>query len=133
MRIAKTGDDGVLYNVARGVEEDIGKLLESLESSLTGVDLRLLDLENVNTSAGGVGTYAFLGNTIQTVYNPGDLIAGSSLEYGSAIAYNASSSTTTTLDNDLSGTNPAGTWQCMGYMHSDINNWQHVTLWLRVS
>jgi len=95
------------------------------------------------TSAGGVGTYAFLRNTTDADYDFGATLAGSSL-YPAGIAYrntywvvytNASSTLRQGIPVNKT-TNPSGTWQCMG-VSSNIGDGtdytQSVTLWVRTS
>ena len=65
------------------------------------------------TSVGAVGTYAFLVRNLNTaVINPGDIIAGSNLVYGSVDSVNAYNYDT--LVYGSSGTSPSGTWRSMG-------------------
>ena len=74
-------------------------------------------------SAGAVGSYAFLRAASGTSsYNPGDTLAGSSLDYASA-------------DGGVtSTTSPAGTWRCMGRGgYNSSAGIQIGTLWLRIS
>ena len=58
---------------------------------------------NANAAAGDVGTYGFMQQASgDTVYNPGDVLAGSSLRYSDATGR-------------LGATVPSGNWRCMGY------------------
>jgi len=59
---------------------------------------------NANAATGDIGTYAFMQQaTGDTIYNPGNTLAGSSLRYSDATGrmYTVS--------------NPSGNWRCMGY------------------
>jgi hypothetical protein len=58
---------------------------------------------NANAAVGDIGTYGFMQQASgNTVYNPGDTLAGSSLRYSDATGR-------------LGATTPAGNWRCMGY------------------
>jgi len=70
-------------------------------------------------TAGAVGSYAFLAETASTTRNPGDTLAGSSLEWA-GVSSGASTN---------SGTSPSGTWRCLGFKNAA----NQATLWLRVS
>lgn len=72
-----------------------------------------------NNSAGGIGSYALMlrtGGTAQ--YNPGSVIAGSSLTYTTAGANN-------------SGITASGSWQCMGFVSAGSTSSGATTTWLR--
>jgi hypothetical protein len=74
-------------------------------------------------SVGAVGTYAFLGRLLSanTVYaTPGTTKPGSELQYSTSSA-------------QLSGSSPAGTWRCMGYMVGPGVDFERATVWLRIS
>lgn len=58
---------------------------------------------NANAAVGDVGTYGFMQQASgNTVYNPGDTLAGSSLRYSDCTGR-------------LGATTPSGNWRCMGY------------------
>lgn len=85
-------------------------------------------------SVGAVGTYAFLTRTYFTSFtnNPGDTLAGASLRYSGAGYVGGNPA------GGISGTAPAGTWRCMGFMQgtTDACNFVVVytgTIWLRIS
>ncbi|MBA1211527.1 phage tail fiber domain-containing protein [Pseudomonas oryzihabitans] len=65
-------------------------------------------------SAGEIGTYGMFQTVDGYNRNPGDLIGGGGLRWGS--------------HNSVSGSSPTGTWRCCGY-----GNQGGVTLWLRVN
>ena len=95
-------------------------------SALTGV---------VSTTAGAVGTYAYLVNTgIDTSISQGTSIAGSSLRYSG----HSSDSLTTSTDNwsvshTVGGANPSGTWRSMGSRGTSVGRNYFQTLFLRIS
>ncbi len=82
------------------------------------------------TSAGAVGTYAFLVRNYNSAFiNPGDSIAGSSLVWGSMDAVNPY--IYETLVYGQSGTSPSGTWRHMGKSTSGLQTKGNV--YLRIS
>ena len=82
------------------------------------------------TSAGAVGTYAFLvRNSNSGSITQGQSIAGSSLVYGSVDAVNPY--IYETLVYGLSGTSPSGTWRAMGKTTSTLAT--KGTVYLRIS
>lgn len=91
---------------------------------------------SLNTTAGAVGTYAFLGETTTTDTAVGGTQSGSSLRYSGVSA-------TTTFNSgykDGSGTgstgttnSASGTWQCMGQSGPTTNPYYGLTLWMRIS
>lgn len=74
---------------------------------------------NAALAVGGIGTDAFLWNTVSETVNPGTTRAGSTLEYSNA-------------NGQTSGTSPAGTWRCMGYCFTGSGS-PRSTLWRRIS
>ena len=82
------------------------------------------------TSAGAVGTYAFLVRNSNTAsITEGQSISGSSLVYGSVDAVNPY--IYETLVYGLSGTSPSGTWRAMGKTTSGLAT--KGTVYLRIS
>ena len=82
-------------------------------------------------SVGAVGTYAFLGRTVQTATAQGATVAGSALRYCSISHSDNTWSTQTGQVGALGSTTaPAGTWRCMG--RSDAIG-AMATVWLRIS
>jgi hypothetical protein len=78
---------------------------------------------------GQLGTYAMLGRNISPgVYAvAGATIAGSQLQYASV------QSVTTPTQVILSGSNPDGTWRCMGHMENTTGGASNVaTMWMRI-
>ena len=88
-----------------------------------------------STTAGAVGTYAYLVNTgIDTSISQGTSIAGSSLRYSG----HSNDSLTTSTDNwsvshTAGGANPSGTWQSMGSRGSSVGRNYFQTLYVRVA
>lgn len=68
---------------------------------------------------GDRGTYAMLYNNTGSAFNPGDTTAGSNLVFAAADG------------NTGPGTQPSGTWKCMGYSAATGNGATSTTLWLR--
>jgi hypothetical protein len=91
-------------------------------SALTGV--------GGSTTAGAVGTYAFL-FSFATVLNPGTNVGGGSLRYGAVSGANASNNSGHSVTN-AGGTAPSGTWQCMGQKASGYYTYP-ATLFVRIS
>lgn len=97
-------------------------------------------------SAGGVGTYAWLGfNASGTNISVNGTVAGSSLRYA-GIGYSRSPSDTSTLSGNVDATQhqnstPSGTWRAMGSQrgtgvldgNGDGTTRFPATLWLRIS
>ena len=86
--------------------------------------------------AGGVGTYAFLGDASDGNTAAGGTKAGSSLRYAGAVR--SGNNTWNYLNNPAPGTlasgTPSGTWRCMGYNYtSSYDGYFGLTLWLRIS
>ena len=96
-------------------------------SALTGV--------GPSTTAGAVGTYAYLVNTgVDTSISQGTSIAGSSLRYSG----HSNDSLTTSTDNwsvshTAGGANPSGTWQSMGSRGSSVGRNYFQTLYVRIA
>mgnify|MGYP000969114314 CR=1 FL=1 len=80
-------------------------------------------------SAGGVGTYAFLGNSSAGTITTGSTYAGSNLKYAGFVSLNALNDNTAA---DIGGASPAGTWRAMGYA-ATINYRLPSTLFVRIS
>jgi len=100
------------------------------EGAVGAPRLQFPALDAAFSTVGGVGSYAFLGRSISlgTYANPGDVIAGSQLQYASV------QSTPMAAQVQLSGTSPAGNWRCMGQMENTTGAAAEVaTMWLRVS
>jgi hypothetical protein len=80
-------------------------------------------------SVGAVGTYAFLRYIvpISTTVNPGDTLAGSSLNYASMA--------TTSIGFPSVGSAASGTWRLMGYMNnSSVDSTSaRISVFLRIS
>jgi hypothetical protein len=78
---------------------------------------------DLDTTAAGVGTYAFLENLSSTSRIHGDTLAGSSLEW-------------TSVNGSIGGGggSPAGTWRCMGNATGtgSTAQWRR-TVWMRIS
>ena len=89
--------------------------------------LQFAALDAEFSTAGGVGTYAFLGGSIPPgiFANPGDVSSG--LQYASI------QSTTTAAQVQL-GVVAAGNWRCMGQMENSTGGAADVaTMWMRIS
>ena len=73
---------------------------------------------NASSAVGAVGTYALM--SCASALNPGDTIAGSSLNYSSA-------------GSQVSGVTVSGTWRCMGRVNPTGSSSDNVSLFLRIS
>jgi len=97
--------------------------------STTPTTTQVLDA-TAGASTGDVGTYAFLIRAsvgISTTYaNPGDTKPGSEMSYSSIAS--ATGLITT-------GTNPSGTWRCMGFARNTSTTVSQAvaTSWMRIS
>lgn len=80
-----------------------------------------------SSTAGAVGTYAFLGRANATI-TTGTAYAGSSLQYISVGGDTGDSNDSLGI---LSGFAPSGTWRCMGYLANTARNTG--TLFLRIA
>ena len=80
------------------------------------------------TTAGAVGTYAWLGGGSIPHSSTGINVAGSTLVYASVDSVNAYNYNT--VSNGVTGGAPAGTWRCMG---STTSLAFRATLFLRIS
>ena len=76
-----------------------------------------------STTAGAVGTYAFLTYNDQTAMYPGATKAGSSLKYNNAVG---------TWGYASGFTSPSGTWRIMGYGMPYDNNYS-TSVFVRIS
>ena len=113
----------------------------ALGSTATTAGTDWVNSRIAGSSAGAVGTYAFLHNTTSADYAPGATLAGSSLKY-SAISilnwdlYTASSGSAQTVGGSYASTSPDGTWRCMG-VGSNLflggSPSKAASLWLRIS
>jgi len=81
------------------------------------------------TSAGDVGTYAFLGKPSAGTFTTGTTYAGSGLKYSGFVSVNTFNDNTAA---DVNGTTPSGTWRAMGFA-ANISNRVPSTLFLRIS
>lgn len=80
---------------------------------------------NLDTTAGAIGTYAYLWYTGGITVDPGDLASGAILYYAGA-----------TDSDDPNGnyfvTNVGGTWRCMGYLSGGADPVHTRTVFIRV-
>jgi hypothetical protein len=100
------------------------------EGAVGAPRIQFAALDTAFSTVGGLGSYAFLGRNISPgIYAaPGDVIAGSQLQYASIQSAGAAAQV------QLSGTNPAGTWRCMGQMENGTGGAADVaTMWLRIT
>ena len=81
------------------------------------------------TSAGAVGTYAFLANRTGTANNAGETEAGSNLYYGGI------RDTQVNTAGNIYGVSLSGTWRLMGELGSSVNLGDNsaFSVWLRIS
>jgi len=86
-----------------------------------GTPAAIAAIMNASLDVGGIGTYAFLGDTVNEAIGPGVTRAGSSLRYTQANGQYLSSPT------------PAGTWQQMGSIITSTDASNRSTLWLRIA
>lgn len=84
-----------------------------------------------STTAGDVGTYAFLMYTGGSTLDPGQSVSGSSLRYGSVSSNNLLNTSGYSVTNTGS-TTPSGTWRCMGEKPSGYYTYP-ATLYVRIS
>ncbi|MEI8035583.1 MAG: hypothetical protein WCH96_08930, partial [Betaproteobacteria bacterium] len=96
---------------------------------LTGGAITTSGTIALQSTAGAVGTYAFLDQNFGT-YGPGSTIAGSKLKW--AMVKETVTGGTIIINN---GSSPSGTWQCMGYsaQYCDCGAAGSATLWLRIA
>lgn len=130
---AGSGDDSGDIIFQNSSAAEIGRLSRDLGSAQFVVRFSSSDTNKVLThnenigshtaalGVGGIGTYALLKEDNATNRAPGDLLAGSALQYSPA-----------------SGAIPAiayasGTWRCMGFKYGGATPTDRVTLWLRVA
>jgi len=72
-----------------------------------------------NQSAGNNGVYGLMWANTNVIYNPGDTVAGSKLNWSNANGTNT-------------GGTPNGTWMCMGYSYTGSGT-PRVCLWKRIA
>jgi hypothetical protein len=134
---AESGSNaGSDFNLGR--YNDAGALIATTFSIVRSTGLALF--ENLSpaslvtgSTAGAVGTYAWLGETTTVATATNGTRAGSSLRYGgvlSAASYtNDFPAATSFIGN---GGTPSGTWRCMGRAHNSGTDYP-ATLWVRIS
>ena len=88
------------------------KIKAAIDSLGTQVTTANVTTAIASSTAGGVGTYAFLGTSGVTLF-PGLTYAGSSLQY---ISVGADTGESNDNIGRLSGVLSSGTWRCMGYL-----------------
>lgn len=91
---------------------------------------------SLNTTAGAVGTYAFLGETTTTDTAVGGTQSGSNLRYSGVSAtatFNSGYKDGTATGSTGTTNTPSGTWQCMGQSGPTTNPYYGLTLWLRIA
>lgn len=81
------------------------------------------------TSAGAVGTYAYLANRTGTANNAGETEAGSNLYYGGI------RDTQVNAGGNIYGGSTSGTWRLMGNLGSSVSGGDNsaFSVWLRIS
>jgi hypothetical protein len=100
-------------------------------------------------TAGGVGTYAFLGTTTTGDYLPGSTLAGSSLRYAYIHRFQLNDQATAswangnqagiTLRPETAPSAPSGTWRSLGHARysqttgADDYYYYPATLWVRIA
>jgi hypothetical protein len=94
--------------------------VNSFNTRIGAVTLTNADVLTANASSavGAVGTYALM--YCASALNPGDTIAGSSLNYSSA-------------GSQASGVTVSGTWRCMGRVNPTGSASDQVSLFLRIA
>ena len=111
--------------------------------SWNGSDYDWIDAGGGSTTAGDVGTYAFLISASTSDFTFGSTLAGSSLRPSGITTKTGSSSVTTANLNagyvSTQNTTQAGTWRCMGRADftvtggRDTTYYRPATLWVRIS
>lgn len=103
----------------------------ALDSTATTAGEEWVQNRTALSSAGDIGTYAFLipKDNATATYNPGDTASGADLAYTGEYhrddgAYEKHPNSATVI---------AGTWRCMGYSVNQTNTKFGATLWLRIS
>lgn len=101
----------------------------------SGITSATLPTELAGLAVGGIGTYAFLGETTTTQTLPGATRAGSGLRYtghySNASHNNATVALSSTVGAVVAPTAPSGTWMACGV--SCGSGYYGATLWKRVS
>ncbi|MER9652542.1 pyocin knob domain-containing protein [Mesorhizobium sp. M0152] len=102
------GSDGInhyVYNPSNFNVNSVGGWTQATISAQIESRAQAWSVEyTVNRSIGSIGSYAFLRRVGAFAINPGDNVAGSSLQY-------------TNASGNANGGSPAGTWKCMGYIN----------------
>ena len=107
-------------------------------SAGTGLTISTAGTISLTTTAGAVGTYAFLIQVSGAAVTAGSTLAGSTLRYASLGATSVGAGLVNgNLGVGNSGT-PSGTWQCMGYSFGGAiaigcGTYYGATLWVRTA